>query len=78
MVARILDLIFIQILRAWAAGPDAEPNWLAGALDPQMVSELEAGKPRCGKSRSGSIKTRPVSVSHPRAPPRTRTTAHLP
>ena len=36
MVARILDLLFIQILRAWAAGADAEPNWLAGALDPQI------------------------------------------
>lgn len=29
----------------------------------RKVSELEAGKPRCGKTRSGSIKTRPVSVS---------------
>jgi AraC-like DNA-binding protein len=36
MVARILDLIFIQIMRAWAAGTDVEPNWLAGALDPQI------------------------------------------
>jgi AraC-like DNA-binding protein len=36
MVARILDLLFIQILRAWAAGTDAEPNWLAGALDRQI------------------------------------------
>jgi AraC-like DNA-binding protein len=42
MVARILDLIFIQILRAWAAGPDAEPNWLAGALDPQIGLALSA------------------------------------
>ena len=42
MVARILDLIFIQILRAWAAGPDAEPNWLAGALDPQTGPALSA------------------------------------
>jgi AraC-like DNA-binding protein len=42
MVARILDLIFIQILRAWAAGPDAEPNWLAGALDPQVGPALSA------------------------------------
>jgi transcriptional regulator GlxA family with amidase domain len=42
MVARILDLIFIQILRAWAAGPDAEPNWLAGALDPQVGLALSA------------------------------------
>ncbi|HEX4723762.1 MAG TPA: AraC family transcriptional regulator [Pseudonocardiaceae bacterium] len=42
MVARILDLIFIQILRAWAAGVDAEPNWLAGALDPQTGLALSA------------------------------------
>ena len=42
MVARILDLLFIQILRAWAAGPDAEPNWLAGALDPQIGPALSA------------------------------------
>ncbi len=42
MVARILDLIFIQILRAWAAGPDPEPNWLAGALDPEIGPALSA------------------------------------
>lgn len=42
MIARILDLLFIQILRAWAAGPDAEPNWLAGALDPQVGLALSA------------------------------------
>jgi len=42
MVARILDVIFIQILRAWAAGPDAEPNWLAGAFDPQIGLALSA------------------------------------
>ncbi|WP_345367227.1 AraC family transcriptional regulator [Actinoallomurus liliacearum] len=42
MVARILDLIFIQILRAWAAGTDAEPNWLPGAFDPQIGLALSA------------------------------------
>ena len=42
MVARILDLIFIQILRAWAAGTEAEPNWLAGALDSQIGLALSA------------------------------------
>jgi AraC-like DNA-binding protein len=42
MIARILDLLFIQILRAWAAGTDAEPNWLAGALDPQIGPALSA------------------------------------
>jgi AraC-like DNA-binding protein len=42
MVARILDLIFIQIMRTWAAGADAEPNWLAGAFDPQIGLALSA------------------------------------
>ncbi len=42
MVARILDLLFIQILRVSAAGTDAEPNWLAGALDPQIGLALSA------------------------------------
>lgn len=42
MIARILDLIFIQILRTWAAGADAEPNWLAGAFDPQIGLVLSA------------------------------------
>jgi AraC-like DNA-binding protein len=42
MIARILDLIFIQILRAWAAGNDPEPNWLAGAFDPQIGPSLSA------------------------------------
>jgi AraC-like DNA-binding protein len=42
MVARILDLIFIQIMRAWATGTDVEPNWLAGAFDPQIGLALGA------------------------------------
>jgi AraC-like DNA-binding protein len=42
MIARILDLIFIQILRIWAAGADAEPNWLAGAYDPEIGLALSA------------------------------------
>jgi AraC-like DNA-binding protein len=42
MISRILDLIFIQVLRAWAAGGDAEPNWLAGAFDPQIGLALSA------------------------------------
>jgi AraC-like DNA-binding protein len=42
MVARILDLLFIQILRAWAARTDVQPNWLAGALDPQIGPAFRA------------------------------------
>lgn len=42
MIARILDLVFIQILRTWAADAAAEPNWLAGALDPRIGPALGA------------------------------------
>ncbi|WP_216893300.1 AraC family transcriptional regulator [Nocardia alni] len=42
MIARILDLIFVQILRVWASREDAEPNWLAGAFDPQIGLTLSA------------------------------------
>lgn len=34
MISRILDLLFVQVLRAWAVRPDATPGWLTGAMDP--------------------------------------------
>ena len=34
MTSRILDVLFIQVLRAWAVRPDATPGWLTGAMDP--------------------------------------------
>ena len=45
MISRILDLLFIQVLRAWATGPGATPGWLTGAMDPvvgQAVSSIHA------------------------------------
>ncbi len=42
MIARILDLLFIQILRAWAAYDDAAPSWLTGAVDAQIGTALGA------------------------------------
>jgi AraC-like DNA-binding protein len=42
MIARILDLLFIQILRAWAADDGAAPGWLTGALDAQIGAALAA------------------------------------
>jgi len=42
MIERLLDLLFIQVLRFWAAGDDAPPNWLTGALDPQIGKALAA------------------------------------
>jgi AraC-like DNA-binding protein len=40
MISRILDLMFIQIIRAWASRPDADPGWMAGATDPQIGHAL--------------------------------------
>ena len=45
MISRILDLLFIQVLRAWATGPDAAPGWLTGAMDPvvgEAVTSIHA------------------------------------
>jgi AraC-like DNA-binding protein len=42
MIARILDLLFIQVLRAWATGPDATPGWLTGAMDPVIGAAVTA------------------------------------
>lgn len=33
MISRILDLLFIQVLRAWSVRPDATAGWLTGAMD---------------------------------------------
>ncbi|MGW5109588.1 cupin domain-containing protein [Nocardia sp. NPDC004123] len=42
MISRILDLMFIQIMRAWAGGKDTEPTWLTGAFDPELGRSLSA------------------------------------
>ena len=42
MISRILDLLFVQVLRAWATGPDAQPGWLTGAMDPVIGEAITA------------------------------------
>ena len=42
MISRILDLLFIQVLRAWAVRPDATPVWLTGAMDPIIGDAITA------------------------------------
>jgi AraC-like DNA-binding protein len=63
MIARILDLIFIQILRTWAAGTDAEPNWLAGALDPQIGLALSAIHRKPGRDWTAEELARACNLS---------------
>jgi transcriptional regulator GlxA family with amidase domain len=33
LISRILDLLFIRVLRTWAVGPEASASWLTGAMD---------------------------------------------
>lgn len=42
MIARILDLLFINALRHWASSSDAAPTWLTGAMDSQIGKALTA------------------------------------
>ena len=42
MISRILGLLFIHVLRAWAAAPDAAPGWLPGAMDPAVGGAITA------------------------------------
>lgn len=42
MISRILDLMFVQILRAWAVGPQAEAGWLQAGLDADISRALDA------------------------------------
>lgn len=42
MVSRILDLLFIHALRAWADAGDASPGWLTAAMDPALGPVLSA------------------------------------
>ena len=42
MVSRILDLLFVQILRAWARADGSNGGWLTAAMDPRIGQALEA------------------------------------
>lgn len=43
MLSRLLDLLFIRALRAWAAtGQQVNPGWLTAALDPAIGAALSA------------------------------------
>lgn len=42
MIGRILDLVFVQVLRAWASTAVEQSSWLTGALDPDIKPALAA------------------------------------
>jgi AraC-like DNA-binding protein len=42
MISRILDLMYIQMLRLWATSTEASPGWLRADMDPDIGGVLDA------------------------------------
>ena len=42
MISRILDLMYIQLLRVWATSTQTSPGWLRAGMDPDIGSVLDA------------------------------------
>jgi len=42
MISRILDLMYIQTLRVWAASADGDPSWLHAGMDRDVGRVLDA------------------------------------
>jgi hypothetical protein len=42
MISRILDLMYIQMLRLWATSAVSSPGWLGAGMDPDIGGVLDA------------------------------------
>src|SRR6266849_9720164 len=42
MISRILDLMYIQMLRVWASSSDSTPGWLRAGMDPNIGRVIDA------------------------------------
>lgn len=42
MVSRLLDIVFVKVVRRWAEQDSAAPQWLTAALDPRIARALRA------------------------------------
>lgn len=42
MVSRLLDIVFVKIVRRWAEEDAAAPRWLTAAIDPRIARALSA------------------------------------
>ena len=42
MISRLLDVIFVQLLRTWASQGDVGPGWLSGAIDQRVSKAMSA------------------------------------
>jgi len=42
MISRLLDVIFVQLLRTWASGGEVGHGWLSGAIDERISQAISA------------------------------------
>ena len=42
MISRLLDVIFVQLLRTWASGGEVGRGWLSGAIDQRVSKAMSA------------------------------------
>ncbi|WP_194274087.1 AraC family transcriptional regulator [Variovorax paradoxus] len=42
MVSRLLDIVFVKVIRRWAEQDAAAPHWLTASLDPRIANVLSA------------------------------------
>jgi len=48
MISRLLDVIFMQLLRTWASNGEVGLGWLSGAIDPRVNKAISAMHARPG------------------------------
>ena len=49
MISRLLDVIFMQLLRTWASNGEVGLGWLSGAIDPRVNKAISAMHARPGQ-----------------------------
>ena len=49
MISRLLDVIFVQLLRTWASNGEVGRGWLSGAIDPRVNKAISAMHAKPGR-----------------------------
>jgi AraC-like DNA-binding protein/quercetin dioxygenase-like cupin family protein len=63
MISRILDLMYIQMLRLWATSTESTPGWLRAGMDPDIGGVLDAIHTDPGRAWSNTEMARYAHLS---------------
>jgi AraC-like DNA-binding protein/quercetin dioxygenase-like cupin family protein len=63
MISRILDLMYIQMLRLWATSTESTPGWLRAGMDPDIGGVLDAIHADPGRAWSNAEMARCAHLS---------------